>query len=163
MRCKKADYVYHDLEGLEGKKVDISLIPKSLSYKVGELIKIEGTITPQDIGLVDFENFEEPIIADFYFYDKNNFPNIAYEAFSLVSTEKELNSDRTVYMIKYTYSIKKKGSYKIMNDTTFSSRNIYSLVFIRILSGKRKPRGYEGYVPLVFTNNNKTFIEIEVQ
>ncbi|MBE8715341.1 hypothetical protein [Sphingobacterium hungaricum] len=162
MQCKKDDYIYYDLEGLEGKKIEIGLTPASSSYKVGELITIEGKITPQDIGLSDFQKLEEPTLASFYFYDQNNIPNIDYEAFKLVSSETRFNDDRTTYSIKITYEIKNKGLYKVMNDPSFSSHNLYSVVYVTVLSGQRKPRGYRGYLPLVFTNNNKTFMEIEV-
>ncbi|GHE37140.1 hypothetical protein [Sphingobacterium griseoflavum] len=162
MRCKKDDYVYYDLQGLEGKKIDISLTPTNLSYKVGELISITGTMLPQDIGLDDFKSLEDPSLSDFRFYDQNNLPNIDYDAFGLVGVKTGFNSDKTAYNIKYTYVIKKSGLYKIMNDPSFSSQNIYSLIYISVLTGKRKPKGYRGYVPLIFTNNDKTFIDIEV-
>jgi len=162
VKCKKDDYVYYHLEGLAGRKVNITLNPDNPLYHVGDVITIEGTIKPEDLGMVDFDMLESPAIWGFLFYDQNNIPNIDYQSFSEESFSEDFDESKSAYIFWYTFQLKKKGKFRIMNNPSFSSRGIYSLVYISVLSGKRKPRGYEGYVPLVFTNNNMTYIDIEV-
>ncbi len=173
MQCKKDDYVYENVDRIEGAKVFVTLLPKKASYKVGDTITMQGTFLAKDFGMKDFSMIENnPWVKDFLFFTVASH-TILYDVNSIIQDDNYRNesfsSNRLSYSFKRSYRLERAGSFHINHgvENTWNNKDaqgniIYSTLNIRILSGKRKPRGYRTDAIMYFTNNDKTFIEIEV-
>ncbi|GHE37149.1 hypothetical protein GCM10017764_20460 [Sphingobacterium griseoflavum] len=173
MRCKKDDYVYESVNRIDGAKVLVTLLPEKTSYTVGDTVSIEGTFLPKDFGMEDFSMIEDsPWVKDFMFF-KVGSHDILYDVISIIQNDnfrnESFSSDYLSYSFKRSYRLERAGSFHINHgvENTWNNKDaqgniIYSALSITILSGKRKPRGYRTDAIMYFTNNDKTFIDIEV-
>lgn len=173
VKCKKDDFVYDYLDRIEGSKVWVSLLPEKANYKVGDIITIEGSFFAKDFQLENFSVIEnDPWVKDFEFYDVTTH-KIQSNSYSIVQDSnlriETFSPDRSSYRFKRSYRLERAGRFHIdhgvenaWNNTDAQGNRIYSTLSITILSGKRKPRGYRTDAIMYFTNNDKTFIEIEV-
>ncbi|MBP3944576.1 hypothetical protein J5U18_13640 [Sphingobacteriaceae bacterium WQ 2009] len=175
MRCKKADWMYEDIDRLEDAKVFVTLLPDKKIYNVGDTIFIEGKFLAKDFNMKDFSMISNgPWVSSFYFYS-NDSKDVEYKYHKRFYNDTTLNngqfsSDRLSYSFKKSYMLKLPGRYRIdygvgrpWKAIDSQGNKIYSTLDIRILSGKKRPRGYSTDAIMYFTNNKKTYIEIEVQ
>ncbi|MBP3944571.1 hypothetical protein J5U18_13615 [Sphingobacteriaceae bacterium WQ 2009] len=175
MRCKKADWMYEDIDRLEDAKVFVTLSPDKNIYNVGDTVFITGKFLPKDLNMKDFSLIESSIWVNsfkFCINDSLKFGDRYYEKLHNDTTlnNSQFSSDRLSFSFKQAYILNLPGRYRIdygveppFKAIDSQGNKIYSTLYISILSGKRRPRGYNTDAIMYFTNNKKTYIEIEVQ
>ncbi|MCI0922777.1 hypothetical protein [Sphingobacterium rhinopitheci] len=168
LKCQKEDWQYETLPGLENKKIFADIIPNKTIYNVGDTIRFQIDLKPNDLNLVDFDKFEYAFISDYLFYDKKQMFNVVQEAGQRLLETKNLTPDKSIYKMQVQIKLNKKGSFRIMtnhysNPDKLNDDTQFSLLGFYILSGKRVPRGYTGTIPIIFNINKKGYLDIEVE
>lgn len=172
MRCKKDNYIFEELQGLEDARVFVTLDPEKTVYAVGDIISISGVITPGDLEMSDFSSlayFDLP--SDYHLYHEDG-EEVAHGAFSLPLGEQYRNegfdTDKSKYTFKASFKLEKSGKYRLQKGKkALANRNdgtvFYSTLNVTVYSGVRKPKGYRTDIPMYFTNNDKTYFAINVE
>jgi len=164
MHCRKADYIYRPLEGLEGKKVWLELKPQQAVYKVGDTVLFEIQVKAADLGLQDFRLLDYISVSLFDLFDKNNDLKLDYDACKRGLVIANLSSDKLTYTQNDSIILQKAGKFRISRPIyTYLKQPTKGLLSITIFSGKRVPRGYIGQVPIYFKESQQPYIDIEVQ
>jgi len=169
MHCEKKPSV-EELKGLGNTSIQASFHPDKQIYAVGDTISVSGTIRPNDLKMSDFSTAEHLVAGDYRLYQENG-EDIAYEAFSAIFDEKHngggFNGDKSEYRFVSSLKLIEPGRYRVqIGKELLRGRNdgevFYSTLYISVRSGVQDPREYSTMIPIYFTNNGKTYFEIEV-
>lgn len=174
-QCKKLEYFesFKGIDRIEGSKVMLTLVPRKKVYAVGDTISIDGTILAENLKLPDFSWLVSDLyISDFQVFFVDNL-NVHANVFHSINSEnlrfQRYSQDNRTYTFRRSYRLEKAGKFHIdygihgSFDKDEYGNRIYSTLPIRFSSGKKDPPGYWTDVFMYFTNNDKTFIEIEVE
>lgn len=160
LKCKKDDWIYEGLPGLEGKKVFADIIPNKALYKVGDTLSVEVSIKPSDLSLDNFDKLEEGGVTSYILYDKNNNSTSDLGTYFPLNDTSYFSTDKSVFTMASRIKITKKGSFTLAG---IGGSNESGHISVSVFSGQRIPRGYLGLIPIIFNINNKGYLNIEVE
>lgn len=172
MRCKKDDYIFHELKGLENSSVQVVVEHVKQKYTIGDIITIKCEVRPSTLNMKDFSQLAYFDMAnDYHLYEVNG-ETIAHGAFSFPLGDEYqsegFNEEKSKYSFLTTLKLEKAGKYRLQKSKKFLAGRtdgeiFFSTLNITVYSGIRKPRGYTGAVPMYFINNAKTYMDIHVE